>query len=158
MDKDDVVVQLSDVLKAIAPDSTPFYNGPQKFPKSEMAEINQDTPWEEMADIAEKAAKKEDLSIWKGDGDFGSVEEFAAYAYHLGRMVALSDIAVNMEVKKGEVKVELFSVDVGLDISARTDFVHWEDEYEGWMNFSNIERNGQIRKIVFEREEHGQDD
>lgn len=123
------------------------------YKNSKMAEITNSTKWEDRAAIAETASKEEDKSIWEGNCKCSCAEELAAYAYHLGRLDALHDAAVNLQLSDNGVVTDLFQIDSILDINMRTGFVHWSDEHGGDMFLVGIEKDGGKRKIVFQREE-----
>ena len=123
------------------------------YKNSKMAEISKSTTWEARAAIAETTSKEEDKSIWAGNCKCSCAEELAAYAYHLGRLDALHDAAVNIQLSDNTVTTDLFQQDSILDINMRTDLLYWSDENGGDMYLVGIEKDGGKRKVVFQREE-----
>lgn len=120
--------------------------------KTKSVEVGYRSTWDEIAEIAQKLAKKEDLSIWRGGEDFGSIEEYAAYAYYLGMLDAMRDVSVYIKLKDNQCEATAFHTSGDLCINADTECVNWRDEDDEWLIPTGIEEQEDFCRITMEYE------
>jgi hypothetical protein len=102
-------------------------------------EVGYKTRWDEIADLAKKLAKTEDLSIWTGGEEFDSVEEYAAYAYYLGIMDAMRDMSVWVKLDGGKITPNVFFSMPDFCINANPECVHWEGPFGDHLKPVNVD-------------------
>jgi|TARA_R110000796_G_scaffold45873_1_gene110928 hypothetical protein len=120
--------------------------------KTQSVGVGYKSTWDEIADVAEKLAAKEDLSIWRGGDRFGSVEEYAAYAYFLGTMDAMRDISVYIKLENGKVTPNVFFSMRDFSISADPECVNWRNAYGDWLVPTGVEQQEDFCQVTLEYE------
>lgn len=120
--------------------------------KTKSVQVGNKSTWDEIADIAQKLAKKEDLTIWRGGEEFGSVEEYAAYAYYLGMLDAMRDVSVYIKLKDNKCYANAFHTSGDLCINADTECVNWGDEDGEFLVPIGIEEHEDFCRITMEYE------
>ena len=120
--------------------------------KTKSVQVGYKTTWNEIAEIAEKLAKKEDLTIWHGGEHFGSVEEYAAYAYYLGKLDAMRDVSVHIKLTDNQCEASAFHGSGDLCVNADTECVNWRDEDGEWLVPTGVEEQEDSFRITMEYE------